>query len=66
MTVTIPYEYDKKDCLSRLPCGICRLTMTICPLKPIDTTPKIETSPITIISGNGTTGEICNETDRCR
>ena len=23
--------YDKKNCFSRLPCGLCRLTNTMCP-----------------------------------
>ena len=28
---TINYEYNEYECGYRLPCGICRLTNTICP-----------------------------------
>ena len=33
MTVTIPYEFNRENCLYRLPCGICERTNKMCPLK---------------------------------
>lgn len=31
MTVNIPYDYNTDTCAHRLPCGLCRITMTSCP-----------------------------------
>lgn len=33
MTVTIPYEFNRENCLYRLPCGICERTNKTCPLQ---------------------------------
>ena len=35
-TTTVPN--DNTMCGSRLPCGLCRLTMSYCPLAPINIT----------------------------
>lgn len=31
MTINIPYDYNTTTCTHRLPCGLCRITMTSCP-----------------------------------
>lgn len=64
MTVTIPYEFNRENCLYRLPCGICERTNKMCPLQ------KSDYKVTTVSTGTGyishkVKGEE-NEINRCR
>lgn len=52
MTVTIPYEFNRENCLYRLPCGICERTNKMCPLQKSGY--KVDyTRPTTVSTGTG-------------
>lgn len=53
MTVTIPYEFNRENCLYRLPCGICERTNKMCPLKNDYGSGYIRATTVTTGTGTG-------------
>ena len=60
MTVTIPYEFNRDNCLYRLPCGICERTNKMCPLKNEYSSGYSYTRPVTVTSTG--TSSVVNHT----